>query len=136
MKRKPIARDKDQVSKYGAVMTPPAAVEQMLDMFPASYWTDPTYRWCEPAVGEGAFIHGIAMRLMRGLGPLESDPAIRWAFIFEHMVYACDIQASMIEHCVRRFGLAKLQHHFIVADFLTMDVENWTTKTNSHADVK
>ena len=127
MVKKKTAAEKQQ-RDLGAVMTPPAIVERMLDMLPSTHWTDPTIRFCEPSVGTGNFVHGLYERLMTGLESWEPDATKRRAWIFEHMIYACDIQSDMIEQCIRRFGLDGMDHHFIVANFLTMDVDNWRAR--------
>lgn len=120
-----ISLGKEQVSKFGAIMTPPWVVDKMLDMLSPETWTDPNVRLCEPSVGTGNFIAGMLSRLMQGLEGHFPDPVQRYAWIFEHILYAVDIQPDMIQACIVRFSLQNLNHHFIVANFLTMDVPNW-----------
>lgn len=55
---------KQQVSKYGAVMTPPKKVEQMLDMISEEKFADPGTRFVEPSCGTGNFVVGLFQRMV------------------------------------------------------------------------
>jgi len=124
MKRK-AERTERNGGKFAAVMTPPAAVEQMLDMLSPDTWINPNIRLIEPSVGTGNFIDGELRRLMVGLAKWEPDPVKRRRYIFDRIIYAIDIQPIMIASCVKRFGLSGQPHNFRCGDFLEIDVRAW-----------
>ena len=64
------------------VFTPPAIVNQMLDILPTEVWTNPDFKWLDPATKSGVFLREIAMRLMEGLKPSIPDEAVRREHIF------------------------------------------------------
>ena len=49
------------------VFTPPAVVNQMLDLLPADLWRNSSARFLDPACKTGVFLREIAKRLMAGL---------------------------------------------------------------------
>jgi hypothetical protein len=127
---KPKKPPNEQVTKFGAVMTPIWVVHQMLDMLDPAYWANPHIKFCEPSVGEGVFIDGLVHRLVAGLAAFEPNHKARYQWIFEHNIYAVDIQPHMIAGCIARFGIADMAHHFICDNFLTMDVKSWLHGAN------
>ena len=42
--------------KYGEVFTSPVLINQMLDLFPKSVWTNHQLTWLDPSVGAGFFM--------------------------------------------------------------------------------
>jgi site-specific DNA-methyltransferase (adenine-specific) len=73
------------------VFTPPAIVNQMLDTLPEEVWTNPDFKWLDPATKSGVFLREIAMRLMEGLKPAIPDEAERREHIFRNMLYGVAI---------------------------------------------
>lgn len=73
------------------VFTPPAIVNQMLDILPTEVWTNPDFKWLDPATKSGVFLREIAMRLMEGLKPSIPDEAVRREHIFRNMLYGIAI---------------------------------------------
>lgn len=73
------------------VFTPPAIVNQMLDILPTEVWTNPDFKWLDPATKSGVFLREIAMRLMEGLKLAIPDEGERREHIFRNMLYGIAI---------------------------------------------
>ena len=55
------------------VFTPPAVVNQMLDMLPQELFRSPDTKFLDPACKSGVFLREIAKRLLKGLEPVIPD---------------------------------------------------------------
>lgn len=73
------------------VFTPPQVVNQMLDLLPASLWSDPNARFLDPVSKTGVFLREIAKRLMVGLADQFPDVQERANHIFSQQLYALAI---------------------------------------------
>ena len=73
------------------VFTPPAIVNQMLDILPTEVWTNPDFKWLDPATKSGVFLREIAMRLMESLKQAIPDEDARREHIFRNMLYGVAI---------------------------------------------
>ena len=73
------------------VFTPPAVVNQMLDMLPAELWSNPDATFLDPACKTGAFLREIAKRLMVGLEKLIPDREERANHIFTKQLFGIAI---------------------------------------------
>lgn len=73
------------------VFTPPRVARAVLDMLPAEVWTNPDYRWLDPASKSGSLLREVARRLMDGLAEWEPDPQTRAEHILRNMLYGCAI---------------------------------------------
>lgn len=73
------------------VYTPPKLVNAMLDVLPDHVWSEPDYKWLDPATKSGVYLREIARRLMVGLAEWEPDGAKRRDHILRHMVYGSAI---------------------------------------------
>ncbi len=73
------------------VFTPPKLANAMLDILPAHVWSEPGYRWLDPATKSGVFLREIARRLMVGLADWEPDGAKRREHILRNMIYGAAI---------------------------------------------
>jgi len=71
-----------------AVFTPPRVVNAVLDMLPATVWSDPTLRWLDPASKTGVFPREITKRLMVGLAEVFPAEEKRLKHILTKMVFA------------------------------------------------
>jgi site-specific DNA-methyltransferase (adenine-specific) len=49
------------------VLTPPTLVNNILDILPATLWSDPDAKFLDPVSKSGVFLREIAKRLMTGL---------------------------------------------------------------------
>lgn len=74
-----------------AVPTPPVLARALLDLLPKDVWTNPDYRWLDPATKSGSILREVARRLMDGLAQWEADPAKRAQHILKNMLYGCAI---------------------------------------------
>jgi len=91
---KVINKKKDE---NGEVFTPIHLVEEMLDTLPKDVWSNPMYRWLDPAVGTGAFPICIYYRLMEGLKDEIRNEHLRRKHILESMLYMCEIDDKNIK---------------------------------------
>jgi site-specific DNA-methyltransferase (adenine-specific) len=70
-----------------AVPTPPLLARALLDLLPAEVWTNPGYRWLDPATKSGSILREVARRLMDGLAEWEPDRTKRAEHIMRNMLY-------------------------------------------------
>ena len=70
-----------------AVPTPPLLARALLDLLPAEVWTNPGYRWLDPATKSGSILREVARRLMDGLAEWEPDRTKRAEHILRNMLY-------------------------------------------------
>ena len=73
------------------VFTPPAVVNQMLDMLPAELWSNPDATFLDPACKTGIFLREIAKRLMVGLESKIPDREERANHIFTQQLFGIAI---------------------------------------------
>ena len=74
-----------------AVPTPPVLARALLDLLPEQVWSNPTYRWLDPATKSGSILREVARRLMDGLADWEPNPDKRADHIMRHMLYGCGV---------------------------------------------
>lgn len=73
------------------VFTPPNVANALLDLLPASIWSEPDNKFLDPSCKTGVFLREIARRLMIGLEGVFPDEAERREHIFKNMVYGLAI---------------------------------------------
>ena len=73
------------------VFTPPALVNQMLDMLPDELWTNPEAKFLDPFCKTGVFLREIAKRLMQGMETKIPDKQERINHIFKNQLYGIAI---------------------------------------------
>ena len=73
------------------VFTPPAVVNQMLDLLPTELWHNPDATFLDPACKTGIFLREIAKRLMNGLAEVIPDEQERANHIFTKQLYGIAI---------------------------------------------
>ena len=73
------------------VFTPPALVNQMLDLLPDELWSNKEARFLDPVTKSGVFLREIAKRLMRGLEQTIPDKQERINHIFTKQLYGIAI---------------------------------------------
>lgn len=88
--------------KYGEVMTPLKTVKDMLSEIPSKVWKDRNLKkmkFLDPANGTGPYLAMLVDRLMKALkndeeigGDTPEQQNIRYKYILENMIYACEIQ--------------------------------------------
>lgn len=69
------------------VYTPPKVVGAMLDILPEQVWSEPHYRWLDPATKSGIYLREVFKRLMVGLVDWEPDGHKRREHILKNMLY-------------------------------------------------
>jgi site-specific DNA-methyltransferase (adenine-specific) len=70
-----------------AVPTPPVLARALLDLLPEEVWSNPDYRWLDPATKSGSILREVARRLMEGLEGWEPDPQKRAEHILRNMIF-------------------------------------------------
>lgn len=74
-----------------AVPTPPLLARGLLDLLPDEVWSNPEYKWLDPATKSGSILREVARRLMVGLAEWEPDPNARAEHIMRNMLYGCAV---------------------------------------------
>lgn len=72
-----------------AIPTPPVLARALLDLLPSEVWSNPDYRWVDPATKSGSILREAARRLMEGLSVWEPDSAKRSEHILRNMLFGC-----------------------------------------------
>lgn len=73
------------------VPTPPKVARDMLNLLPAEVWSNPDYKWLDPASKSGVFLREAAARLLVGLEQWEPDFNKRREHIFRNMLFGTAI---------------------------------------------
>ena len=74
-----------------AIPTPPVLARALLDLLPVEVWSNPDFRWLDPATKSGSILREAARRLMVGLEGWEPDPEKRAHHILTRMLFGCGI---------------------------------------------
>lgn len=69
------------------VYTPPKVVTAMLNILPEHVWSEPHYKWLDPATKSGIFLRESFKRLMVGLADWEPDGRKRREHILKNMLH-------------------------------------------------
>lgn len=69
------------------VYTRPAVANAMLDILPPHVWSEPNYKWLDPATKSGVYLREVFIRLMAGLADWEPDGVKRREHILKAMVH-------------------------------------------------
>jgi site-specific DNA-methyltransferase (adenine-specific) len=86
-----------------AIPTPPVLARALLDLLPAEVWTNPDYRWLDPATKSRSILREAARRLMVGLEDWQSDPGLRAEHIVRNMLFGSAITQVHGEMTRRRW---------------------------------
>ena len=78
-------------NKHGEVFTPTALICEMLNKLPAVVWTNPDFKWLDPANGIGNFPLVVYYKLMDSLVPMFPDKKERSTHIIENMLYMVEL---------------------------------------------
>lgn len=74
-----------------AVPTPPVLARALLDLLPEGVWSNPEYKWLDPAAKSGSILREVAQRLLEGLAEWEPNPEKRAEHILRNMLYGCGV---------------------------------------------
>jgi len=98
---KPKKLEKDQ---FGEVFTPMYLINEMLDKLDKSYikehgksiFTEPSFKWFDPASGMGNFPIAVYLKLMEGLKLQISNDEYRKKHIIENMLYMSELNKKNV----------------------------------------
>lgn len=115
----------------GEVFTPLSLVNEMLDKLDEVYikehgksiFTEPTFKWLDPAVGIGNFPIIVYQRLMKGLILTIPDEEKRRKHILEHMIYSAELTQKNVFVYKKIFCGDKYNLNIYEGDTLKMDVK-------------
>lgn len=74
-----------------AIPTPPVLASALLDLLPSEVWSNPDYKWLDPATKSGSILREVARRLKVGLADWQPDPAALNEHILKNMLYGTAI---------------------------------------------
>ena len=97
----------------GEVFTPISLVEEMLDVFPTSVWSNPDLTWLDPAAGYGQFMFFVVLRLMKGLRPKIPDSKKRLEHILKHQIYQIEFNKESANLLKNRFKYNVISCSFV-----------------------
>lgn len=83
------------------VFTPRKTADMMLDSLPKEVWSNPDYKWLNPATKNGIFEREIAIRLNDGLKEIIPDEETRKKHILQNMIFSFG-QTKFTSHVARR----------------------------------
>lgn len=90
-KRMPDILDVIAALSSDTVPTPPTLARALLDTLPVEVWSNPHYKWLDPATKSGSILREAAQRLMEGLADWEPDPNKRAEHILKNMLYGAAV---------------------------------------------
>lgn len=71
------------------IPTPPVLARSLLNLLPNEVWSNPNYKWLDPATKSGSILREVARRLMIGLQEWQPDPQMRAEHILREMLHGC-----------------------------------------------
>ncbi len=89
----------------GEVFTSIPIINEILDKFPESIWTDKNLKWLDPANGMGNFPIAVYLRLMNTLKKVILNEKDRKKHILENMLYMCELNKKNIWVCKQIFDI-------------------------------
>ena len=114
----------------GEVFTPLSLVNEMLDKLDEAYikehgksiFTEPSFKWLDPAVGIGNFPIIVYQRLMKGLIAQLPNEEERRKHILEHLIYSAELTPKNVFIYKKIFCGDKYKLNIYEGDTLKMDV--------------
>lgn len=115
----------------GEVFTPLSLVNEMLDKLDEAYikehgksiFTEPSFKWLDPAVGIGNFPIIVYQRLMKGLIAQLPNEEERRKHILEHLIYSAELTPKNVFIYKKIFCGDKYKLNIYEGDTLKMDVK-------------
>ena len=104
--------------EFGEVRTPTQLVNNILDLFPISIYTDINKRWLDVGAGTGQFSIELFKRLDRHLSGIILEKSKRHHHILTKMMYMIEIQPTLVKKLKHSFLLLILSLVYIVLVFL------------------
>ncbi len=130
---------KIEKDKHGEVFTPPKLINEMFDNLPKSVWSNPYYKWLDPANGIGNFPMIAYSRLMNGLkdynknGLNLSKEQERSKYIITKMLYMVELNPKNVAVSRKIFGK---DANIFCGSFLTEDLKDKKTVTIINPDIQ
>jgi hypothetical protein len=134
---KPKQKEKQE---NGEVFTPMGLIFEKLDKLDAYYttengrsiFTEPSFKWFDPATGMGNFPVAVYLRLMDGLQPQIPDEVARKKHILENMLYMSELNKKNIFICRQIFDMGNQYNlNLYEGDTLMLDVASvWGLEPN------
>ena len=124
-----ILPSKTEKKLHGEVMTPSSKINEALDMFDISDWSNPNLTWFGPSAGIGNFQVEIFKRLFEGLKEWEPNENLRLKHILENQIYVSEIQSKNIFLFLSIFDSEnKFKLNFFKGDFLSVEFDHHMEK--------
>jgi len=135
---KPKQKEKQE---NGEVFTPMCLVFEMLDNLDKHYikehgrsiFTEPTFKWFDPASGMGNFPVAVYLKLMEGLKPQIQNDEERKKHIIENMLYMSELNKKNVFVCHQIFNMNnQYKLNLYEGDTLELDIVSvWGIQLNS-----
>ena len=90
--------------QFGEINTSFDLINRMLDLFPESFYKDPSLRWLDPCCGCGYFTIVLYHRLFKGLELVIPSPEKRKQHIIRKMIYMIEINKENYTVLKELFG--------------------------------
>ena len=90
--------------EFGEVRTPTNLVNNILDLFPTSIYSDINKRWLDVGAGTGQFSIELFKRLNYHLSGVIPEQSKRHHHILTKMMYMIEIQPTLVEELKQTFG--------------------------------
>lgn len=88
----------------GEVYTPFELIEKALAEFPPEFWTNPNFKFFDPAAGMGGFLAIAYSKFWSGISDKIRDPIMRHNHIINNMLYAAELDTTNVELLRKIFG--------------------------------
>ena len=113
---------KQKSDELGEVFTPFELIEEMLDQYDSSIWSDKTKTFFDPCAGKGNFPICIVKRLFDGLVNEIPDAEERLRHIVENQLFMSEYQKVSVDFIREQFtfGLESLRPNIYHGDTLEM----------------
>ncbi len=121
---------KQKSDELGEVFTPFELIEEMLDQYDSSTWSDKTKTFFDPCAGKGNFPICIVKRLFDGLADEIPDATERLKHIVEEQLFMAEYQKESADFIKDHFtfGIEGLRPNLYHGDSLEMP-EDWFNKS-------
>lgn len=111
---------------FGENFTQSILIDEILDQFPPSVFSNPELRWLDPCTGLGNFSTKIFARLFEGLAQAFPNHSERKKHIISNMIFMVEIQESSAAYARKMFGRSTNIH---IGNFLSDDLpKKWPSQ--------
>lgn len=107
------------------VFTPPKVANAMLDLLPTQVWSNPDYKWLDPATKSGVFLREAFKRLMVGLRDWQPDADLRREHVQRNMLYGAAITSLSADIARRSLYQTK---NATGAGVVDMTIKGWVVE--------